>query len=99
MIELFMMEESTCVLSPIVTLGPIIEFFTEQPFPMLTGWISTVFSYSGHCSVRVLNFLSNVALDSSNVSLRPQSNQLSTLNARKCAPFLIMQSSASVMLY
>src|SRR5438045_4045140 len=59
----------------------------------------TVFSYWGHCSVRVPNFLSSVAFDSRRVSLRPQSNQLSTLKALKEAPFLIMQSSASVMLY
>jgi hypothetical protein len=37
MIEFLMIEESTVVYSPIATLGPMIEFFTLQPAPILTG--------------------------------------------------------------
>ena len=66
------------VFSPMDTLGPMIEFLIQQPVPILTGATITVFS-NCFASVSVANFLSKVAFDSSNVSLRPQSNQFSTL--------------------
>ena len=82
--------------SPMLTLGPMIEFFISQPGAMLTGGMMMVFSNPSCPDTALPHFFSSVALLSSNVSFFPQSNQLDTLNVEKTVPELTMQSSAGV---
>ena len=43
-IEFLIIEDSIVVFSPMVALGPRMEFFILQPLPILTGCMMTVFS-------------------------------------------------------